>query len=331
MKPSNGNHRLRALIIDDSPEDEELIVRELKRAGYRVVAERVHTEAGMLRALAEETWDIVLCDFKMPRFSPFRALEIMKVRPLQVPFIVISGVIDEFGAVDILKAGAHNFVTKGNLSRLPWVIKKEIEAMAERMQYRLDLQESWDLTIEAWGKALELRDRHTSGHTQRVTDLTLRLATRAGIMGEKLMHLHRGALLHDVGKMGIPDLVLLKRDVLSPDERKTMEMHPQLAFEMLWPIPFLRSALDIPYCHHERWDGSGYPRGLKGEEIPFEARLFAVVDVFDALTSDRPYRRSWTNEKAIDYIKTQSGTLFDAAVVDSFLAILAEIGNHNGS
>ncbi|MDD3699878.1 MAG: HD-GYP domain-containing protein, partial [Atribacterota bacterium] len=184
---------------------------------------------------------------------------------------------------------------------------------------------AYDTTIEGWAQALELRDRETEGHTRRVADLTVKLAQALGVKSEDLIHIRRGALLHDIGKMGIPDRILLKPGPLTPEEWEIMKKHPVYAWELLSPIKYLRPALDIPYYHHERWDGTGYPRGLKGEEIPLSARIFAVVDVWDALTSDRPYRPAWSQEKALQYIKEQSGHHFDPRVVEKFLGLLEEL------
>jgi putative nucleotidyltransferase with HDIG domain len=177
----------------------------------------------------------------------------------------------------------------------------------------------YDATIEGWSRALDLRDKETEGHTQRVTSLTLTLARQMGVKDEDLLHMRRGSLLHDIGKMGVPDSILLKPGKLTDEEWVIMKKHPQHAYDMLSPILYLRDALDIPYYHHEKWDGSGYPKGLKGEAIPFAARIFAVTDVYDALTSDRPYRKAWSKEKALDYIGEQAGTHFDPAVVKTFL------------
>jgi PAS domain S-box-containing protein len=186
----------------------------------------------------------------------------------------------------------------------------------------MELAIAYESTIEGWSRALELRDRETEGHTRRVTELTLTLAQGVGIQGEELQHIRRGALLHDIGKMGISDQILLKKGRLTASERQIMRTHPTLAFQMLQPIHHLRPALDIPYCHHEKWDGSGYPRGLKGEQIPLPARLFAVADVWDALTSSRPYRKAWSKNRALAYIKNQSGKHFDPYVVEVFLRIV---------
>ena len=187
-----------------------------------------------------------------------------------------------------------------------------------------ELALAYEQTIEGWSRALDLRDRETEGHTQRVTELTVRLARRMGIRGEELTHIRRGALLHDIGKMGVPDRILLKPAELSEEEWSEMRQHPVYAFRLLSPVAHLRAALDIPYCHHERWDGSGYPRGLAGEEIPLAARLFAVADVWDALTSHRPYRSAWPAADALRFIEQGAGTQFDPRVVEVFRAMAAE-------
>jgi putative nucleotidyltransferase with HDIG domain len=193
-------------------------------------------------------------------------------------------------------------------------------SLFEELQRANDgLTMAYDAAIEGWSRALDMRDEETEGHTLRVTDLTLKLARHIGVSDEEYVHMRRGALLHDIGKMGIPDSILLKPGPLTDEEWVVMKQHPAHARTMLEPIVFLQKALEIPYMHHEKWDGSGYPRGLKGEEIPKAARIFAVADVYDALTSDRPYRKAWTKERTVAYIREQSGTHFDPAVVDAFL------------
>lgn len=183
------------------------------------------------------------------------------------------------------------------------------------------LAEAYDATIEGWAMALDLRDMETTNHTKRVAEITVRLARQMGIDDEQLIHIRRGALLHDIGKLSVPDHVLFKPGSLAPEELEIMQRHPQQAFEMLYPIEYLRPALDIPYSHHEKWDGTGYPRGLKGEEIPFPARIFAVADVFDALTSERPYRKAWLPAQALTWIYEQAGKHFDPKVVGVFLSM----------
>lgn len=185
-------------------------------------------------------------------------------------------------------------------------------------QTNTQLTLAYDSTLEGWARALELRDNETEGHSRRVTDLTLKLSQALGVPESDWVHIRRGTILHDIGKMGIPDEILRKPGPLDEHEWQIMKQHPVLAYHLLQPIRFLEKAAVIPYCHHERWDGSGYPQGLKGEQIPFAARIFAVVDVFDALCSDRPYRSAWSKSEALSYIKEQAGRLFDPRVVDAF-------------
>jgi putative nucleotidyltransferase with HDIG domain len=190
-----------------------------------------------------------------------------------------------------------------------------------------ELAMAYDATIEGWSRALDLRDRETEGHTQRVTEMTLRLARKMGLSDERLVLIRRGALLHDIGKMGIPDYILHKPEELTEEEQQFMRKHPQLAYDMLEPIAYLRDALDIPYCHHEKWDGSGYPRGLAGTQIPLEARLFTIVDVWDAITTDRPYRKGWNREKALEHIRAESGKYFDPHLVEIFLQEIIDMAD----
>ena len=183
----------------------------------------------------------------------------------------------------------------------------------------MDLLTAYDATIIGWSQAMDLRDKEAVGHTQRVTELALQLAEKVGIDHQEQIHIRRGALLHDIGKLGIPDSILFKPDPLSEEDLKILHQHPQFAWNMLSKIEYLHDALDIPYCHHEKWDGTGYPRGLKGEEIPLSARLFAIVEVWDILQHDRPYRQAWEKEKVIAYIHDQTGKQFDPKLVDIFL------------
>ncbi len=189
-------------------------------------------------------------------------------------------------------------------------------------QAHTDLQEAYDRTIEGWVLALDLRDRETEGHTKRVTEMTVKLARKLNCTEEELIHIRRGALLHDMGKMGIPDEILQKPGPLTDDEWIVMRRHPQYAYQMLAPINYLKQALIIPYYHHERWNGSGYPHKLKEKDIPLFARLFAVVDVWDALSSDRPYRKAMPLKEVVDYLQKESGNLFDPDIVNTFLPLI---------
>ena len=201
-----------------------------------------------------------------------------------------------------------------------------LQESAERIQENAaELTLAYDKTLEGWARALELRDQETEGHTRRVVQMMVDLANIMGIGEDEMENVRRGALLHDIGKMGIPDSVLLKPGTLNERELEIMRRHAEYAYELLKPIEYLRLSLDIPYCHHEKWDGSGYPRGLKGEEIPLVARIFALVDVWDALTSDRPYRKAWSIEQTLKYIKEQSGKHFDPRISTEFLKMIARI------
>ncbi|MBI4825376.1 MAG: PAS domain S-box protein [Nitrospirae bacterium] len=189
----------------------------------------------------------------------------------------------------------------------------------------VDLAIAYDSTIEGWARALDLRDKETEGHSRRVTEITISLARELGVKEEDIIHIKRGALLHDIGKMGIPDNILLKPGKLTDEEWRIMKNHPNLAHGMIYPVEYLRPALDIPFSHHEKWDGSGYPNGLKGNEIPLAARIFAIIDVWDALSSDRPYRKAWPKEKIIEYIRSESGIHFDPDIVETFLNLISTI------
>lgn len=187
-----------------------------------------------------------------------------------------------------------------------------------------ELLQAYDATIEGWSQAMDLRDKETEGHTQRVSNLGMQLAERVGLRNDEIVQFKRGALLHDMGKLGVPDQILLKTGALSAQEWVIMKQHPVFAYQMLSSIEYLKPALDIPYCHHEKWDGSGYPRGLQGEQIPIAARIFSLADVYDALTSDRPYRPAWTHEAALDYIRQESGKHFDPNIVPIFIELIKE-------
>jgi HD-GYP domain-containing protein (c-di-GMP phosphodiesterase class II) len=207
------------------------------------------------------------------------------------------------------------------------------EEQIAQMQHEWETQKSnieWELnsgigiTLEGWAYSLELRNIETEGHIQRVTDMTTMISKAMGIPEEELIHIRRGALLHDIGKLRIPDSILMKSSKLTDEEWEILRQHPVYSNEILSQIEYLQSALDIPYCHHEKWDGSGYPRGLKGKDIPLAARIFAVVDIWDALGTDRPYRSGLSTEKIVEYLNEQSGNIFDPEVVDTFIKILID-------
>ncbi len=214
--------------------------------------------------------------------------------------------------LSIVSTFASQFAVASNNALLYRSAQVEIQ---ERIRAEEALYRAYDATIEGWSRALDLRDKETEGHTLRVTEMTVKLARLFHFSENELDYVRWGSLLHDIGKVGVPDNILLKPGPLTPEEWVTMRKHATFAYELLQPIDYLRAALDIPYCHHEKWDGTGYPRGLKGEEIPLAARIFAVVDVWEALSSDRIYRAAWPEEKVLAYLRDQSGTHFDPQIL----------------
>ncbi len=304
--------KLHVLLVEDDPNDAELILRELKKAnGYQILMERVEEEDQFKQALHRQLWDIIICDFHLPHFDALRVIELIEGFGLTTPFILVSGKITDYEAQMVLGwKSVREFVPKEALSKLGPIFRREIL-----------LSSQYDKMLEAWAQALRLRDKETLGHSERVTDLTIKLSRAMGISETAIVHIRRGALMHDVGKMGVPDNLLLKAGKLNDEELYIMRKHPKIGYDLLRPLEYLKNSLDIPYCHHEHWDGSGYPRGLKGEEIPLSARIFAVVDNFDAMTNDRPYRSALSVEFVLKYISEQSGKLFDPHVVDAFLGM----------
>jgi response regulator RpfG family c-di-GMP phosphodiesterase len=336
---------LRVLIVEDSEEDAELFVRELRRGGYEPVFARVDTVAAMQEALASQTWDLVVSDHSVAQLDSLAALTLLRTSNADTPFIIVSGTISEERAVQVMKAGASDCLAKGKLARLIPVVERELADAHERRARRaaelavrereqqaiLELADAYEATLEGWARALDLRDQETEGHSRRVTSLTVRLARRMGLSEADCVHIRRGALLHDIGKVGIPDSILHKPSSLTPQEWDVMRRHPTYARGLLAPIAYLRPALDIPYCHHERWDGSGYPRGLRGEEIPLAARIFAVVDIWDAVRSHRPYRPAWSEQRTREYLASLAGTHLDRRVTEAFLELLADLDSEGYS
>lgn len=240
---------------------------------------------------------------------------------LGVPLIakgIVKGVLEVFHRAP-LDPGQDWFDLLHTLAGQAAIAVENAQLFGNLQQSNMSLLQAYDSTIEGWSRALDLRDKETEGHTLRVTDTAIRLGQKLGLRDDELKYMRWGGLLHDIGKMGVPDAILLKAESLNPEEFEIMRQHPVFAYEMLAPIQYLKPALDIPYCHHEKWNGTGYPRGLKGEETPLAARIFAVADVYDALTSDRPYRSRWTKRQAIDYIRENSGEHFDPQVVNAFI------------
>jgi len=320
------------LIVDDEPTARQTIESILEEQGYRL--EMAENGIQALEKARRILPDVILLDVMMPGMNGFEVCKRMRSEPLlaEIPIIMITALDDRQSFLSGLEAGADDYITKPydrhelrarllGITRLNRY-RKILDERANLEQAHLQLLAAYDATVEGWSRAMDLRDREASGHTERVTDTTLRLAKMMNVDRELLLHIRRGARLHDIGKLGIADAILFKTDKLTDEEWESLKKHPQYAHDMIAPIEYLQPALDIPYCHHEKWDGTGYPRGLKGEEIPLAARIFAVVDVWDCLTSDRPYRPAWDEQKALAYMREQSGGHFDPKIVDLFLNML---------
>ena len=320
------------LIVDDEYSGRETLQSVLEGEGYQLeLAENGMQAIEKAKSILP---DVILLDVMMPGMTGFEVCQRIRNDPqvAEIPIIILTALDDRESMLNALKAGADDFISKPfdrfelrarvlGITRLNRY-HKLIQERAKLQEAHAQLLSAYEATIEGWSLAMDLRDRETEGHSQRVTELTMNLAVEFGISPEELPHIHRGALLHDMGKIGIPDSILHKPDKLTEEEWVIMRKHPQFAYEMLYPVEYLRPALEIPYCHHEKWDGTGYPRKLKGEEIPLSARIFAIADVWDALISDRPYRAAWTKENARDYLHDQSGKHFDPQVVELFFKVL---------
>ncbi len=326
------------LIADDEPSGRHTLEAVLEGEGYQL--EFAENGLQALEMVGRILPDVILLDVMMPGMTGFEVCRRIRRdgKLAEIPIVLLTALDDRQSLLTGLEAGADDFITKPFdrlelRARLSGILRlnryrKILNERANVESEHLKLLAAYDATIEGWSRAMDLRDKETEGHTRRVSELTLKLARALGASEEELTHIHRGALLHDIGKLGVPDAILLKAESLTPEEWAIMQKHPVYALEMLSPIVYLAPALDIPYCHHEKWDGTGYPRGLKGEEIPLAARMFAVVDVWDAVTSDRPYRPARSREAALAYIREQSGRHFDPRIAELFLKFMN--GNESG-
>lgn len=320
------------LIVDDEYSGRETLQSVLEGEGYNLVmAENGPQAIAKAKAILP---DVILLDVMMPGMTGFEVCERIRNDPqvAEIPIIILTALDDRDSLLTGLKSGADDFISKPfdrfelrarliGITRLNRY-QKLLEEREKLQKAHSRLLDAYEATLEGWSKALDLRDRETEGHSRRVTELAIQLAQAMGMSEEEIIHMRRGALLHDMGKIGIPDSILHKPAQLTEEEWTVMRKHPQFAFDMLSPIEYLYESLEIPFSHHERWDGTGYPQGLKGEEIPLSARIFAVADVWDALTSDRPYRSAWSEEEARVYIREQSGKHFDPQVVELFFTVI---------
>ncbi|HRJ75881.1 MAG TPA: response regulator, partial [Anaerolineales bacterium] len=322
------------LIVDDEPAGRHTLESILEGQDYQLIMAENGPEA--IEKAQKFIPDVILLDVMMPGMDGFEVCRHLRNDPnlAEVPIIILTALDDRKSLLQGLEAGADDYLTKPydryelrarllGITRLNRY-RKLLDERANIENAHEQLLSAYDATIEGWSRAMDLRDKETEGHTLRVTDLSVKLARNMGINEGELLFIRRGALLHDIGKLGVPDAILHKTSSLNDDEWKIMRQHPQFAYDMLYPIEYLRPALDIPFCHHEKFDGTGYPRQLKGEQIPLSARIFAIVDVWDALTSDRPYRPAWEKQKAMDFINEQSGKHFDPKVVEAFNKMMKE-------
>ena len=335
---------IRILLVEADQLYANVAASALELDGFGTVELR-HSATQAAARLREGDVDLVVMASDRPDAQGEQALGRIREVASQVPVIALIPPDQHGSGASLSGGGAVEFLIKDEVlsALLPRVVRHVLEnhrlqgalTVAERQQAAITLENAallarlqssnselavaYDATLEGWSRALDLRDQETEGHSQRVTEETLRLALHLGVGHDELVHMRRGAILHDIGKMAIPDAILLKPGRLTEAEWAIMHNHPTLAYELLSPIAFLAPALAIPYCHHEKWNGSGYPRGLAGEQIPFAARIFAVADVWDALSFDRPYRRAWPAGRVRDHIAAQAGTPVDPRVVVEFL------------
>lgn len=324
----------RILVVDDEEAVREILAEGLESFGYEAVA--VGSAAQALERLRSGGVDLVLTDIEMPGGSGMVLLRRVKELVPDLDVVMVTGVVDAHTAIEAIRRGASDYLTKPfNLDEVQIVVERTLdkrrlifenrvyqehleELVAERTR---QLKKSYESTLQALVTALDFRDNETQGHSFRVVDYAVLVAQVMGITESDMGWIRYGAILHDVGKIGIPDSILLKPGKLNAEEWEQMKRHPELGFRMLQHIEFLRPALDIVLSHQERYDGTGYPSGLRGEEIPLGARIFAVVDTFDAMTSNRPYRAALSIEKAREEVREFSGSQFDPRVTEAFLSI----------
>lgn len=330
IKAENMSNKPIILVIDD-----EKIVRETLEALLSEDYQLHFAENGMEGlALAMQTKpDVILLDVMMPKLDGYAVCRQIRATDLlvEIPIIMITALDDRDSRLQGLRAGVDDFLSKPFdsmelLARIQTITRLNryrhiVEQRSQLEEMHKELLISYHKTIEGWVNALDLRDKETEGHTRRVSEKSVELARAIGVGEDQLNDIRMGALLHDIGKLGVPDSILLKPGKLTEEEWKVMRLHPVYAYQWLAPIAFLKNAVDIPYCHHEKWNGSGYPRGLQGEDIPLSARLFTIVDVWDALCSDRPYRAAMPEHEVLEFIKSGSGEHFDPSLVEIFISM----------
>ena len=352
LVPDSATHE-RILVVDDEEPIREVVCSMLGASGYRCTAAANGNAALAILASGDE-FELMLSDMMMAEMRGDILLERVKEQFPDMPVIMVTAVNDISEALKAIRNGAYDYLLKPfERDQLLNTVKRALENRrlklenrafqlhlesrvaeqtaqlrrinAELQQANLELKKSYDITLEALGDALDLKDAETEGHSKRVTAFTIEIARAMGIRGEELRVIARGAFLHDIGKMAIPDQVLRKPGPLNDQELLIMREHCLRGYQMVSKIPFLAEAAEIVYAHQERWDGTGYPRGLKGEEIPLGARIFAIADTLDAMTSDRPYRGAQSYQAAREEIERWSGRQFDPAIVVVFLGMPEQI------
>ena len=346
------------LCVDDEPMIREILRETLEAEGHRVSeAENGQVACEMIEG---GEYDLILTDVKMPVMDGFTLMKQLGDLTDEIPVIVITSFGDIDVAVDAIRLGAYDYVVKPfNISQVALSVQRALERrrlLIENVQYKksleqkvvektidllrknkklvqqakllegllVDLRESYEATLDAMVSAIESRDCETKHHCRRVQTYSVLLAQRLGVSAEELVDISYGALLHDVGKIGVPDAILLKPGKLTAEEWRTMRQHTRIGYNMIARIKFLKGAADIVACHHERWDGKGYPNNLSGEEIPLGARIFSVIDTYDAITSKRPYKEALPVQHAREEIRRCAGTQFDPRVVAEFLKLSDE-------
>ena len=336
---------VRVLVVDDEAHVRSMLGSTLERNGYEVQLAASGREA--LEALAQGTYDLVLTDIVMQDLNGIALLERVHAQHPNLPVVMVTAIHDISVAIDSMRRGAYDYLLKpferdhllGTVERAlkhrqvleeshnyQQSLEQMVRARTEMLRHAMeDLEHSYDVTLEALGDALDLKDSETEGHSKRVTAYTIALARAMGLAPAEIKVIARGAFLHDIGKMAIPDDILRKPGTLTPEEQEVMREHCTRGYHMLKKIPFLAAAAEIVFSHQECFNGSGYPRGLAGRQIPVGARIFAIADALDAITSDRPYRKARSFDAAREEILRCSGTQFDPAVVEAFLKIPNEL------
>lgn len=338
---AEDNSKKRILLVDDEESVCALLSERLGSAGFECAIRNSGEQA--LEVLESESFDVIISDLNMPGISGLELLATVRQKHPLVAFLMVTGVDDIRVGIQAMKQGADDYLTKPFQFEIVLAslrkalerkaLQKEIENYRRNLEAMVDqrtrqyqaalkrIEMTYDETLEALGAALDLRDNETAGHSQRVSHYCMEIAKEMGVEPERLKHIERGSYLHDIGKIGIPDSILLKPGKLTPDEKQIMESHARIGYDLVSRIAFLAPAAEIVLTHQERFDGTGYPQGLLGEEIPLGSRIFAVADTLDAMTSDRPYRKALPFSKAYDEITREAGSQFDPNVVKTFLAI----------